>query len=332
MPNDKKTPASASNPEPESLEGEESLEGPETQAPNDAPSAPAPEAADILPPANKRGFPPAIIINNLYMIVFAFLLIAAGSVVYITLQAGKPNSNTTTKVGSLTSQQLASLKGNTTLVGDSKQTLDIQSNTIFEGQILARSDLNVAGTLKVGGPLSIPSINVGGAGTFAQVGISNGLNVAGDTVLQGALTIQKNLSVLGSASFGSLNVSSLSITTLQLKGDISLNQHVVTSGGNPGRSNGTALGGGGTATVSGSDTAGNIAINTGSGPPAGCFITINFALKFSNTPHIVVSASNSAAGTLQYYTTNRSNTGFSVCTDTAPTASTTYSFDYIVID
>ncbi len=268
--------------------------------------------------------------NNLYLVVFVLLVLAAGAVVYVSIKSAKP-STTTTKLGSLTDQQLTALKGNTTQVGDSKQTLDIQSNSIFENQVLLRSDLNVAGSIKIGGTLSIPAINVGGSGTFGQLGTNGGLNVGGDTTLQGQLAVQKNLTVTGTASFGGLNVSSLTVTTLGLRGDLNLNEHINATGGNPGRTNGTALGSGGTASVGGSDTAGSVAINTGSSPPAGCFINITFAKKFNDTPHVIISPSNSSAAALQYYT-NRSSTGFSICTASVPAASSNYTFDYVVIN
>ncbi|MBX4191080.1 hypothetical protein KW794_03245 [Candidatus Saccharibacteria bacterium] len=331
MPNDKtkdQKPASQAAPAntEESLE-EESLEP--TDGTEQTPSQPATPEAETPPPKPKgiKGFP---LFNNLYLVIFGLVVLVGAAVIFISVKSAKPQT-TTTKASSLTDQQISSLKGNTTLVGDAKQTLDIQSNSIFEGQILARADLNVAGSLKVGGPLSIPSISVGGNGSFGQVGVSGPLNVAGDTTMQGALAVQKNLTVAGSASFGSLNVSSLSVTTLQLKGDISLNQHIITSGGAPGRSNGTALGSGGSASVGGSDTAGTISINTGGSPPAGCFITVNFAKGFGTTPHVVISASNSSAASLQYYT-NRSPSNFSVCTANVPAAGTTYVFDYVVIN
>jgi hypothetical protein len=280
------------------------------------------------PAPKKKGFS---LLSNMYLLIFVLLVLVGAAVIVVSLKAAKPQTSSSAKTSSLTDQQIASLKGNTTLVGDSKQTLDIQSNSIFEGQVLARGDLNVAGTLKVGGPLSLPGLTVGGTTTLGQVGIGGGVNVAGDTTLQGALAVQKNLTVAGSASFGSLNVSSLSITTLQLKGDINLNQHIITSGGVPSRSNGTALGSGGTASVGGSDTAGTVTVNTGGSPPAGCFITVNFAKSFANTPHVIISPSNSAAGTLQYYD-NRTSSSFSVCTANVPSASTTYIFDYFVIN
>lgn len=304
----------------------DSLESPE----NGAPASPAPSA---LPPnqPKKSSWLERIKANtNIYLVIFVVLILAAGAVVYITVKASRPSTKTT-NAGSLTDQQLAALKGNTTLVGDAKQTLDVQSNAIFEGQVLLRSDLNVAGTIKVGGGLSLSSITIGGAGNFGQLGVNGGLNVGGDTILQGQLTIQKNLSVSGTASFGSLSVSQLTVSTLQLKSDLSLSRHVVTSGGTPTRSNGSALGSGGTASVSGSDTAGTVNINTGGGPPAGCFVTINFAQRFANTPHVVISPSNSPAASLNYYA-NRSSTNFSICSANAPAGGTNYVFDYAVLD
>jgi hypothetical protein len=269
--------------------------------------------------------------TNIYLVVFLLLLLVTGLIIYITVKGSQPKTNVTS-AGSLTDQQLAALKGNTTLIGDAKQTLDVQSNAIFEGQVLLRSDLNVAGTIKVGGGLSLSSLTIGGPGNVGgQLAVNGGLNVGGDTILQGSLTVQKNLSVGGSASFGSLSVSTLNVTNLSLKSDLSLSRHITTSGGAPSRANGSALGAGGTASVNGSDTAGTVNINTGGGPPAGCFVTVNFNQRFGSTPHVVISPASSAAGSLQYYV-NRTSSGFSICTANAPSGGTSYVFDYVVVD
>lgn len=302
------------------------------EAPAGTPAGAAPDSTPVItpPPQHKpnlirrlRGS------TNLFLGVFILLLIVAGVAIYITVHSAQ--SSKTNNVGSLTDQQLTALKGNTTLVGDAKQTLDVQSNAIFEGQVLLRSDLNVAGTIKVGGGLSLSSITIGGPGNFGQLAVNGGLNVGGDTVLQGNLTVQKNLSVGGTASFGSLAVSQLTVSSLLLKNDLTVSRHIQTSGGNPGRTNGSALGGGGTASVSGSDSAGTVNINTGSGPPAGCFVTINFSQKFSSTPHVVISPANSSAASLQYYV-NRSTTSFSICTANAPGGGSNYVFDFVALD
>jgi hypothetical protein len=288
------------------------------------------QAAPAAAPAPKKGGPLAAIfkIVNIYTIVFVLLVLAGAAVVFISIKPDKTVK--TTPLGKLSDQQLAQLKSNSTIVGDPKQTLDIQSSTILEGQVLARSDLNVAGSLKVGGPLSLPSLTVAGAGNFTQVGVSGQLSVGGDTNLQGQLTVQKNLNVTGAASFGSLSVASLSVTSLQVKNDFSLSKHIVTNGGTPGRTPGTALGGGGTVSISGSDTAGTVSINTGGSPPAGLFVTVTFAQRYAVTPHVVITPVGSAAGGLQYYI-NRDASGFSIGVTSPPPAGSSFAFDYIVI-
>lgn len=269
---------------------------------------------------------------NLYFLIFALLLIIGVGVIFASVRINnKNNTGQTSKSSSLTDKQIADLQGNTTLVGDSQQTLDIQGNSIFEGAVLMRGGLDVAGSIKVGGSLSLPAITVGGSSSFGQIQVNDKLSVNGSTTLQGQLTVQKGLTVSGAASFGSLSASQLNVSSLQLTGDLTVSRHIRVSGGVPSRSGGSALGGGGTASINGSDTAGTITINTGGSPPAGCFVTVNFTQRFSATPHVIISPSNSSAGRLNYYT-NRSAFNFSVCTASAPSASTTYLFDYIVID
>jgi hypothetical protein len=325
MPSDENKPAAGSEAPVTPAESGDSLEAPAGGL------APTPDPGTTnAPPPKKGGIRSLPIFRNIWLVVFILVVLASAAVVVVSLKSAKPTV-TVSKAGSLTDQQLASLKGNTTLVGDAKQTLDVQSNAIFEGAVLLRSDLNVAGALKVGSGISIPSITVGGNGTFAQVGISGGLNVGGDGTVQGNLTVQKNITVSGTASFGNLSVSQLGVSSLVLRGDLNLNQHINASGGVPGRSLGTAVGGGGSASVSGSDTAGTVNISTGGSPPAGCFITVNFTKAFNGTPHVVISPVNSNAASLQYYV-NRGTANFSVCTANAPSAGTNYVFDYIVIN
>lgn len=269
---------------------------------------------------------------NLYLIFFLLLVISVLIAIAVLFNLHKKNNSNNKGVDSLTSQQLAQLQGNTTLVGDSKQTLDIQSNTVLEGQLLVRKDLNVAGSLKVGGGLSLSSVTVGGQGNFGQLQINGTLSVSGNTTFSGLLNVQKNLTVAGSGTFGgSLSAARLSVTSLQLNGDLQINRHITLGGSLPGKTNGGALGAGGTASVNGTDTAGTITINTGASPAAGNLITINFAAKFNSTPHVVVTPVGSAAASLQYYI-SRSTTSFTLSTANAPPAGSSFSFDYIVID
>lgn len=264
--------------------------------------------------------------RHLYLAIFILLLILASVGVFAAIQLSKNEDIAGNRPQSLTDQQLAELKGSTTVIGNSQQILDIQSNAVFQGQVLVRNNLDVAGTVKVGGPLSLSAVSVGGISTFGQVQINDSLTVAGTA------TLQRGLSVAGSGSFaGTLSANQINVTTLNLNGDLNVSRHISGGGGTPGRTNGSALGGGGTASVSGTDTAGTVTVNTGSGPPAGCFVTINFTRAYNGTPHVVISPSNSSSGGLNYYT-NRSAGNFSICTTNAPAASTTYLFDYIVFN
>lgn len=296
------------------------------------PNAPAPTPA--APPPAGPPQKPSLIKNllahvNIYLLIFILLLIVAGGVIALSLKASHGNNSPT--VGSLTSSDIASLKGSTTIVGSSKQTLDVQSNSIFEGQILARNNLDVAGNIKVGGNLSLPSLSVTGQSTLAGLQVGADLNVAGTADIQGQLTLHKGLTVQGTTSFGNLSAASLSVTSLQLNGDLALNRHIIASGNTPSKTAGPALGGGGTASVSGNDTAGTANINIGSAPSTGLLITIKFVHSYAATPHIIVTPVGFSAGGLKYYVT-RNTTSFSIGVTAPPTAGTSFAFDYFVIE
>lgn len=325
MPDDDKKPAA------DSLEGESSVIEP--QQPR-GPAEAGPELAgpSSPPPAPRlRSLRRFLRFSNLYLVIFILLVIVAAIGVFTAIKLTDDGSDEPSRAQSLTEQQLAELKGSTTVIGDSQQILDIQSNTVFENQVLMRGNLDVAGTVKVGGPLSLAAVTVGGTSNFGAVQVNGTLSVAGNTTLQGSVTFQGGLSAASGSFSGTLSAGQLNVTKLQLTGDLTISRHIAGGGGTPGRTNGSALGSGGTASVSGSDTAGTVTINTGSGPPAGCFVTINFAVSFGSTPHVVISPSNSSSSSLSYYT-NRSTSNFSVCTSSAPSASTTYLFDYHVFD
>lgn len=301
----------------------------------DSPPAPGPESAVVSggqpAPKGRHLWRRLKEMSNLYLVVFVLIIVAAVITTVVVL-IGNNKQNSPKKSSSLTSGQLAQLQGNTTIVGDAKQTLDIQSNTILEGQMLVRKDLNVAGSIKVGGGLSLSSVTVGGGGNFGQLQINGTLSVSGNTNFSGLLSIQKNLTVAGNGSFGgTLSATQLSVTNFQLTGDLQVSRHIGVSGPLPAKVNGSALGSGGTASLSGSDTAGTVTLNTGSSPSAGSLITVNFANRFNTTPHVVVTPIGPATAGLQYYVT-RTSTSFTLSTANAPPAGSSFSFDYIVFD
>lgn len=286
---------------------------------------------DKKAPKKKKG--PGIFARfSVYLLLFGFIVILAVMIVTITYLKSHSKSNLKINSQDLNQSALSQLAQSDVTVGDAKQVLNVQSNAVFAGQVLVRSDLQVAGKLQVGGSLSLTGITVSGSSIFDQIQVNKNLQVAGDTALQGQLTIAKSLSVNGGGTFnGPISTPQLTAGTLQISGDLNLTHHITAGGVNPGRSNGNALGGGGTTSVSGSDTAGSITINTGGSPSAGCFITVNFAQKFNSTPHVVVTPIGSAAGGLAYYV-NRNTASFSVCTNSAAPAGASFGFDYIVFD
>lgn len=340
---DQKPPAT-----PEEPEVSESLDAPSTVvANNSADNANAAQETGVISAENAnaaavgkgpRGSFSKRFINrllgfNIYLLLFVFVIIVAGVVVLFSYNYSKKKSGTAGVVTTTTLSQdtLDQLASSDATVGASGQVLNVQSSAVFAGKILARSDLEVAGNLQLGGSLSLPNITVTDAATLGQVNISKNLSVAGNSAVQGQQTIGSSLQVGGGASFGG-NISAPQVATsnLQLNGDLVLTHHITAGGGTPGRSNGTAVGNGGTATVGGSDTAGSVSINTGSDPNAGCFITVNFTAKYNATPHVLVTPVGSAAGGINYYV-NRTTSNFSICSSNTPPAGASFGFDYFVV-
>lgn len=306
--------------------GAESGAIPDTRPAAAAPGSPTPKAPRGL---RLRGL---LRHTNIYLLGFVLLIIIAIAIFVIAILHSKTKTVNPVSSQNLSQSSLSQLANSDETVGSSTQVLTIQSNAVFDDQVLVRSDLQVAGKLEVGGSLSLSGIAVSGTSVFAAVQVNNGLSVAGDTALQGQLTIQKNLNVNGNGTFsGALSATQITASTLQLNGELVLTHHISAGGVTPSRSSGSNLGDGGTTSISGSDTAGSISINTGSNPSAGCYINVTFASPYNATPHVVITPIGSAAGGLGYYV-NRSNTSFSVCSTTAAGSNQTFGFDYFIVD
>lgn len=270
---------------------------------------------------------------NIYLLIFVFIIILCLAIVAVGVRRGiqdaaGPGINST----ELTKESLAKIQGTDAKVGDAKQTLRIESNAEFSNKVLFRNNVDVAGTLKLGGPLDLPGITVAGVSTFDQIQ-GNKLAITGDGIVQGQLTVQKNLTVSAGASFGGpISAPSITVQTFNLSGDLQFSRHVDAGGATPTiTSYGAGLGSGGTASVNGTDSAGTITLNIGGSPSTNsCFVTINFANSFNSTPHMVVTPTSSGGAGLQYYLT-RNSTSFSLCS-TSGTPSGNLTFDYIAFD
>ncbi len=269
---------------------------------------------------------------NIYLLIFIFLLIIAGVIATIVYLSSKKAADDTVPTQTLSQDALKSLATSDVTVGQPKQVLQVQSNAVFAGKVLVRDSLEVAGTIQVGGSLNVPGITVSGNSIFEEIQINKGLSVAGDTSVQGQLTVAKNITAGGGATFGgAVSAPQINVNTLQLNGNLTLTKHIAAGGATPSRTNGNALGSGGTTAVGGSDIAGNININTGSGPSAGCFVTVNFAQRYNSTPRVIVTPIGSGAASVGYYV-NRTTTNFSVCASQAPPANTSFGFDYFIVE
>lgn len=313
----------------------------EPASPNGAPSA----TGDVLsngdlsqqsapaPPAPKPSGHRLWQRVNVYVLLFVLLIIIASGVIAGFVIKDKKNAapKSSTSSQGLSQSTLQQLANTDVTVGSSSQTLNVASNAVFAGSVLIRSNLDVAGTVAIGGNLTLPGITVSGSSQLGQVN-ATGIAVSGIETVQGVLTAKNGLNVSGNSTFsGSVSTAALVTSNLTISGNLNLTHHITAGGAIPSLAKGTAVGGGGSASVSGSDTSGTVIINTGSSPPAGCFATITFAQAFAATPHVVVTPIGSGAGGLQYYV-DRSTTNFSICALNAAGATQTFGFDYIVLD
>ncbi len=267
---------------------------------------------------------------NVYFLLFLLVLSLAGFAAYISWKSSKNADKQAGVLGQeLSADDLAKIKTTDASVGDPKQTLTIASNAVFNGRVLVRDSLDVAGTIRVGGALSLPGITVSGTSTFESVSVASNLAIAGNTAIQGTLSVQKNLSIAGTASFGGpITTPMLNTDKFNLNSDLQINHHIDAGGPTPEISRGSAVGGSGTVSLNGSDTAGTITVNFGAGSGPGVIANVKFNTGFSQTPHIVISPIGSACAELNYFIT-KTTTGFSISSTKSGSPGASCSFDYI---
>lgn len=302
-----------------------------------APVATPPSDTGTAPPTPRSPRPWQRLVRrlrraNIYLLLFLAVIGVAVAILVLAALASRHSSHSDITNQNLSPNALKQLANSDVTVGDPKQILNVQSNAVFAGKVLIRDSLEVAGPIQVGGSLNLPGITVSGNSLFDQVQVNKGLGIGGDAAVQGQLTVQKGLSVAGNGTFnGTVSATQLMANALQLGGDLTLTHHIAAGGATPAYNSGSNLGGGGTVSLSGSDTAGTVTVNTGSGPSAGCFVAVTFAKSFNATPHVLITPVGSAAAGLAYYV-NRSSAGFSICSAGAPPAGSNFGFDYFVLD
>lgn len=284
-------------------------------------------------PAKKQGPLKKILKHvNIYLLIFIVLLIiGVGITAYGYLKSKAAPTVPTIASQNLTESELKQLANSNATVGGSGQTLNIQGNTVFSGQVLIRSNLDVAGTIQLGGSLNVASLNVSGASNL-QTTQANTLQVSGTSIFQGVVTIQNGLDATGATSINNATIGTETVNKIIMSGNAQLQipNHLGFSGSATPHLSGASGLGGGSATISGSDTSGTVTVTTGGGPSAGCYANITFATAFySSKPNVILSLeSNSGPLSLEYYAANLSTTGFSICSANTPPANTQFMFSY----
>lgn len=269
---------------------------------------------------------------NVYFLIFLVVVAIAAVITIVNyLNSQKDPVQPTIASQELTEEALRQLANSDASVGKASQTLTIQGNAIIDGQTLMHGNLNVAGNFQSGGSIQGPTLTISGAANLGDAQI-NTLQVASNTAIQGNTTV-RDLNVAGTSSFsGAVTASQITVTQLILSGNATLQipNHISFTGPSPSRTiNAGVLGGGGSASVSGSDTAGVVNISTGGNPTAGCFVHIAFSQRFTNQPRVIISPVSAGAGRTQYYV-DRDQSGFSICTAVAAPANQAFAFDYFV--
>ncbi len=282
------------------------------------------------PKKRKKKLNPLAIIShvNVYFLFFLLIVVVSALIVFIGYQRDQQDTNEE-EISSqeLTAEELAELSGSDAVIGDPQELLTIQSNAVFDGQVLVRQSLDVAGTISVGGDLSLPGITVSGTSNFDEIQANN-LSIAGDTNIQGQLSLDAGISAVGGGTFGGgLSAPLVTTDTLELTGDLQINRHIDAGGSTPNVSSGGGIGSGGTVSVSGTDTAGTVAINPGGGAGNGPVATVTFAENFNETPHIVATP---IGRSVDFYIT-RTTTSFTIHVTQGLSAGN-FSFDFIAID
>jgi cytoskeletal protein CcmA (bactofilin family) len=231
----------------------------------------------------------------------------------------------------LTNADLSKLGINRNAIGDSGSELVVSPNAQFKGRVNVAGDTNLSGQLSLNGKIlgtnasftqlqsgktSVSELDVNGATTVSSLNLRKDLVVAGNTQLQGTvnlsqlLTVNNSANIIGNLSVGgTLTVGTFSARSLTSTSTLTIGGHVITNGLSPSLAPGNALGSNGTASVSGNDAAGAIAINIGVSASGGTLASIAFHNQYSAVPRVVITPVGVPGN---FYIFNLTTSGFSV--------------------
>lgn len=266
--------------------------------------------------------------------LFLFLATCGGIVGYFIAQSKKqPAANNTPSIQTLSPQDIEKLNEIGANLGSAGQTLNVGADALFRGKANVTGDLTVGGRLNANGPVTLSQLNITGNTAASGLNVGSNLNVTGNTTFGGTLTVNKlttinsNLTVSGNASIGALSASSIAVRNITISGPLTIS-HLVSQGTAPAVA-ALSVGGGGTVSISGNDTTGQVNINTGSGPGT-ALAQVTFRAAYGATVHVQLTPLTTDAAASGYYVVPIGSTGFQVHANTPP-AGKTLQFDYLVM-
>ena len=248
----------------------------------------------------------------------------------------------------LSSDTLSQLGVNREPAGEATE-LTVGPNSTFRGNVDIGKDVSIGGNLQLNsafvanearltnlqaGEVQLEELNVNGDGTFSTLSLRQDLTVVGTSRLQGQLvvsglaTINNSLNVAGNLAVGgTLSARTFEANNLTSGDRLTVGGHIITRGNAPGVSRGGAVGSNGTVSISGSDTAGTVAVNIGVGASAGVLASVSFVRNYDATPRVVVTPIGRSVPGLYV---NRTAAGFTISTSGALSPGG-YAFDYIIM-
>jgi cytoskeletal protein CcmA (bactofilin family) len=244
-------------------------------------------------------------------------------------QSGNADSKNNSLV-SISTADLDKLGVNRSSVGNSGTQLIIAPDTELKGKLSVAGSADISGALNLNSKLTASSasladlqagntqlsqLNVNGSSTVGTLNLRSQLIVAGNSQLQGPvtinqlLTVSNNVNIAGNLAVGgTLTVGTFSARSLTSTSTLTIGGHIITSGPSPSVGPGSALGNNGTVSISGNDAVGVIAINIGTGATGGILANVAFHTVYASVPRVIISPVGVGG---EFYVTNLTPSGFS---------------------
>jgi hypothetical protein len=281
-------------------------------------------------------------------VIVAFLLINVGGLWFLLRQQTSQQEELVNNGVTLSSDTLSQLGVSREPVGEATE-LTVGPNSTFRGDLTVGKNVSIGGNLQLNsdfiadsakfgslqaGKTQLESLNVNSDGTLSNLNLRKDLNVVGTARLQGQavfsqlVTINNNLNVAGSLSVGGvISTRSFDASNLVASDLLTIGGHIQTRGSAPTLVPGSALGSGGTTSVNGTDTAGTVAVNVGTGASPGVIARVTFNRSYTAIPRVVASP---VGGAMPGLYVNRTTTGFTLSTSSSLSPGG-YAVDFIVM-